>query len=54
MEEALRTSIVKVEEVVEAENAAAAKIYADTVEAVDLLCLTSTTPGIIIRGIDVQ
>ena len=38
----------------EAENAAAAKISANTVEAVDLPCLSSTTPGIIPRGIDGQ
>ena len=49
-EEALRASVVKVEEVVEAENSAAAKIYADTVEAVDLPCLSNTTPGLIKRG----
>ena len=38
----------------EAENAAAAKIAAETVEAVDLPCLSSTTPGLIPRGIDGQ
>ena len=35
----------------ETENAAAAKIDADTVEAVDLPCLSITTPGLIKRGI---
>ena len=38
----------------EAENAAAAKIAAETVEAVDLPCLSITTPGLIKRGIDDQ
>ena len=37
-EEALRASVVKMDEVVEAENAAIAKIAAETVEAVDLPC----------------
>ena len=41
-------------EVVEAENAADAKIAADTVEAVDIPCLSSTTLGLIKRGIDGQ
>ena len=53
-EEALRASVVKVDKVVEAENAAIAKIAAETVEAVDLPCLSSTTPGPIKRGIDGQ
>ena len=53
-EEALRASVVKVDEVVEAENAAAAKIAAETVETVDLPCLSSTTRGHIKRGIDGQ
>ena len=53
-EEALRASIVKVEEVVEAGNAAAAKIAADTVESVDLHFLSSTMPGLSKRGIDDQ
>ena len=53
-EEALRASVIKVEEVVEAENAAAAKIAAETVEAVDLPCLSSTTPWLFKRGIDGQ
>ena len=38
----------------DAENAAAAKIAAETVEAVDLPCLSSTTLGLIERGIDGQ
>ena len=38
----------------EAENAAAAKIAAETMEAVDLPCLSSTTPWLIKRGIDGQ
>ena len=39
---------------VEAENAASAKIAVETVEAVDLPCLSSTAPGLIKRGIDGQ
>ena len=39
---------------VEAGNAAAANIAVETVEAVDIPCLSSTTPGIIKRGIDGQ
>ena len=51
-EEALRVSLVKVEEVVEAENAAADNIAAETAETVDLTCLSSTMPGLIKRGVD--
>ena len=51
-EEALRASVVKVDEVVKAENAA--KIAAETVEVVDLPCLSSMTPGLIKIGIDGQ
>ena len=50
-EDALQASVVEVGEVVEAENAATAKIDAETVEAVDLPCLSSTMPGITKRGI---
>ena len=53
-EDALRVSVVKVEEVVEVENAAGDKIAAEAVEAVDLPCLSCTTPGPIKRGIDGQ
>ena len=53
-EEALRESAIKVEEVAEAENSAAAKIVAEPVEAVDLSCLSCTTPGIIKIGVYVQ
>ena len=35
----------------EAENAAASKVAAETVEAVDLTCLSRTTTGVILRGI---
>ena len=38
----------------EDENAAAAKIAAETVKAVDLPFMYSTTPGLIKRGIDGQ
>ena len=51
-DEALWALIVKVEEVVETENAA--KIAAETVEEVDLPFMSSTTPGLIRRGIDGQ
>ena len=51
-EEALRKSVVKVDEVVDSENAAAAKIAAETVEAIDLPCVYSTNPGIIKIAID--
>ena len=47
-------SVVKVEEVVEAENAAAANITANNLEAVDITCLSRKTPGLIQRGIDGQ
>ena len=50
-EETLWALVVNVEEVVEAGNAVAAKIAAETVEAVDLTCLSTTTTGIIKRGI---
>ena len=40
------------EEVVEAENAAAAKIAAETVEKVDLPRLSRTMTGLVKRGID--
>ena len=53
-EEVMRTLIVKVEEVEEADNAAAAKISEENVAAVDLPCLYSTMSGLIKRGIDVQ
>ena len=46
--------VVKVEEVVEAENNAAVKIAAETVDTVDLTCISRTTPGLILRGIDGQ
>ena len=39
---------------VEAENIAAANIAAETVEAVYLSCLSSTTTGLILRGIGVR
>ena len=54
MEEALRSLVGKVEDLVEAENAAAAKIAAETVDAVDLICLYSMTPALIKRRIDGQ
>ena len=53
-EEALRKSVVKVDEVVDSENAAAAKIAAETVEAVDIPCLSRKTPGLLLRVIDGQ
>ena len=53
-EEALHTLVVKMEEVVEAENAAAAKIAVETVEAVDLPCMSSTSSGLTKRGLDGQ
>ena len=53
-EEALRASFVMLEEVVEAGKVAAAKIDAETVEAVDLPCLSRTMPGIIKIGVDGQ
>ena len=53
-EEALQASVVKVEEVVEAEKSAADKFSLETVEAVDIPCMYSTTPGLIKRGIDRQ
>ena len=53
-EEALRKSVVKVDEVVDSENAAAAKIAAETVEAVDLPCMSSTSSGLTKRGLDGQ
>ena len=53
-EEALRKSVVKVEEMVEAINAVAAKIDVDTAESVDIPCISSTTSGLIKRLIDVQ
>ena len=46
-EEVLRELIVNVEEVAEAENAAAAKIAEETVDAVDIPCLYSTMSGLI-------
>ena len=42
---------VNVGKVVDAENATAANISADTVEEVNLPCLSITTPGLIKRGI---
>ena len=53
-EDSLRVSLFKVEEVVEAENAAAANITANNLEAVDITCLSRKTPGLIQRGIDGQ
>ena len=53
-EEALQVLVVNVEEVMEAENSATAKIAVETVEAVGLPCLSSTTTGLIKRGIDGQ
>ena len=50
----MRASVVKVEEVVEAENSASDKIAVETVEAMDLPCMYTTTPGIIKRRIDGQ
>ena len=48
-------SVVKVEEVVEAENSAVAKIAAETVVVVDIpFFLSRTTPGLVKRGIDGQ
>ena len=38
----------------EAENSAAAKIAAETVEEVDIPCLSRTTPRLTKRGIDDQ
>ena len=52
VEEALQALIVKVEEVVEAENSATDNISAETVDALDLPLLSSTTPGLNRRGID--
>ena len=46
--------VVKVEEVVEAENVATTKIAADTVKAVDFPYLYSTMPRLMKRGIDGQ
>ena len=40
--------------ILEAENAAAAKIAVETMEAAYLPCLYSTSPGLILRGIGGQ
>ena len=53
-EDSLQASVIKVEEVLEAENDAAVKTSAETVEAVDLPCLSRKMPGLIKRGIYVQ
>ena len=54
VEQALLALVVNVEEVMEAENDAVANIDAETMQAVDLPCLSSSTPGIVKRGIDGQ
>ena len=53
-EEALRASVVKVWEVVGAENADTDMITADTMEAMDIPFLSGTTPMLIKRGVDGQ
>ena len=53
-EEALRTSVVKLQEVVEDENASVAKIAGVAVESVDIPCLPITMPGLVKIVIYVQ
>ena len=50
----MQALVFKVEELVEAENYAAAKIAAETVEAVYLYCLSRITTVLIKGGIYVQ
>ena len=50
----MKASLVKVEEVMEYENAATAMISAYTADAVYFPCLSKTTPWLIKRGIDGQ